>query len=209
MEPERVWPAMTSRYRLPGLRVLLLVLACLAVIAGAAVLLTASRHDSDLDPAEQTFRAAMQAQMAWTIPPTETQPMVAGQQPSPVPAAALAEQKATGQASLARYFSGAAARQVAQGLTSAIESEADGVGHVTGAGVSKVVFDSVSVSGSQATAKAAVTTWSSAQQQNPDGTWVGAHPSNVMDYTARMATDGAGNWRITSRVGEFAPGSEP
>jgi hypothetical protein len=158
---------------------------------------------------KQVFTAAMQASMAMLVPTGATQPMAAGQQASPPPASAVAQQQTAGQADIAKYFSGAAAQLQANSLNAAINNETKPTLHVLGCGVSKVVFKKVALSDSQATVKADVTSWARYQNRHSDGTWTESQPTNVTNYTAHLVEDSAGNWTVSSLVSDFAPGSAP
>lgn len=200
---------MISKRRSRGVRLILLVCALAAVAACAAIVVAATENGPSVNQVEQTFEAAMQASRAMTVPITAAQPMVAGQKAVAPSASAVAQQEAVGQADISKYFSGAAAQLVSDDLKIAISNEASGTFHVLGSGVSKVDFTNVAVSGTHATVTAAVTEWLRSQAQQQNGTWIECAPSGVMNYTAQLVEDSAGDWKVSSFVGDFAPGYAP
>jgi len=65
------------------------------------------------------------------------------------------------------------------------------------------------LSDSQAVLTGSYRAWARVGQVQKNGQVLSATPSNIIDYTAQLSRDAAGNWRVSSLVWSFAPGSEP
>lgn len=111
---------MNVRHGLRGVRPILVAGALVLATCAAVFLIEVhERTDPTTRQVERASSAAIQASMAMTVPPR------ASQTAAPT-AAAVARQQAAGQASIARYFSGAAAQLVSKDLTTAIGNEVGG-----------------------------------------------------------------------------------
>lgn len=79
-----------------------------------------------------------------------------------------------------------------------------------GAGVSRVVFTSVTVSGNTATVVAQVHEWTKAvARQQAGGRWLDLSPEADTVYNAKLSIGPAGTWLVTDMIGRFANGSGP
>lgn len=170
---------------------------------------------SQTSAVETAFTSAIRADQEMQAPPPSLYATTANTEASArltAPAASQAVRNAQlrdGKAALSRYFTPAQARHEQTGLTNAVDAEADPEFRNLGSGVSKVIFDSVAVSGDTATLRAEVTSWAKFQQQQDNGGWATASPVNVMRYNVTMIRNGSGRWLVSSMTGDFAPGSGP
>lgn len=176
-------------------------------VAGTGTTRSAILQDtSQLTAVRATFANAMLARQQLGVPV----PAASGAAAAGVPTAAQQHQSlVTGQASLARYFSPAAASQQMAALNNVITAERNPQFRMLGAGVSNIQYVNVAVAGSTATVQADVTTWSRFELQQLQGQWAIAEPSNVLMVTATLAESSNGKWTVTSLQWDFAPGSQP
>jgi hypothetical protein len=114
-----------------------------------------------------------------------------------------------GLAALSEYFAPAQAQHEAIGLRNTVNDEAGGTERNLTSGVSKVTFSRVGVSGDKATVEAAVSVYGKTQVKMSNGDWNTVDPPGVMDYTATLVKSSAGQWVVSSMVGDFAPGEGP
>lgn len=122
----------------------------------------------------------------------------------PAPSAAMrSAQLASGEAALARYFTSAQAKHQAIGLRNVIAYESHPNSRNIGAGAKDIKFLHVAVAGGTATVEADVTVWSkTGDRQSSSGPWILSDPSNVMQFTADLVLDSAGQWRVSSLIGK-------
>ena len=79
-----------------------------------------------------------------------------------------------------------------------------------GAGVSRVVFTSVTVTGNTATVVAQAHEWTKAvTRQQAGGRWLDLCPQADKVYNAKFSIGPAGTWLVTDMIGRFANGSGP
>jgi hypothetical protein len=141
---------------------------------------------------------------------TSVNAAVAAGRPAPAASSAVRQaQQQDGMRVLVKYFSAAQARHEEIGLRNAVRAEADPKFRNIGAGVSKIKFDEVAVSGNTATLVAEVTIWSKFQQKQANGSWTTSDPVNVMVYHVTAERVASGQWMVSSMVGDFAPGQAP
>jgi hypothetical protein len=179
---------------------LLLIMALVLAVFGRALISATGCQPQDTR-VEIAFRKAMAARAALAVPLGDHKPLAAGQAAIPPSSEQVAQSRASGQAEIARYFSGPAAQQVLAGLEAAFGAGHDPSHHLIAAGVSNVTIHTIEVDGSQATVTASVTQWTRAQKRDANGEWVDASTSAVVDYTAQMARGSDGDWRITKLEG--------
>ena len=159
-----------------------------------------------------TFSRAIEAAAELGSPTAAYQQtaLAAVQSRHPVPAFTSAQRidlQAAGKAAIARYFafpqSSAELRLLAKAMT--LDANPNVIN--LGSGISKIGVRAVTVTASQATVVADVTTWAkSAARPNALARWVLASPVSQARYTATLRLGPDGNWRITSLATAAATG---
>jgi len=81
---------------------------------------------------------------------------------------------------------------------------------ILGAGVSRVVFTSVTVTGNTAIVVAQAHEWTKAvERQQAEGRWLDLSPQADTVYNAKLSIGPGGTWLVTDMIGGFANGSGP
>lgn len=128
----------------------------------------------------------------------------------PVPATDRARLLTSGQQQLSRYFPPKLLSRVEVGLNNMLKMDSSANQVNLGAGVSKIVFRSVTVAGRSASIEADVTAWAKSYiRQSSKGSWQYTDPVGTMRYTATMTLTSDGRWQVASLVGDFLPGEGP
>jgi hypothetical protein len=157
-----------------------------------------------------TFSQAIEAAAELGSPTAAYQQTALGavQSRHPVPAFTSTQRidlQAAGKAAIARYFAAPQSTAEQTLLAKAMALDANPNVINLGSGISKLDFRAVTVTASQATVVADVTTWAkSAARLNPLARWVLASPVSRARYTATLRLSPDGTWRITSLATAFA-----
>jgi hypothetical protein len=110
----------------------------------------------------------------------------------------------------AQFASAALVARENHALDSTMTAVANPNSRILGAGVSRVAFTSVTVSGNTATIVARAHKWTnSLVRQQPGGNWLDVSPAANTVYNAKLSIGPSGTWLVTDMIGGFAGGSGP
>ena len=173
-----------------------------AVRAGAAGTSTTLTEEQAV---QHAFGAAMSAEHEMMVPtgsPVSTPYAV-------LTSSQIEAARARGAKAIAAHFSGPAATQAAHELDLAMQATSSPNQEELGAGVSRIVYKSVSLtSTTEATVEAIVTVWSRQAGRQPGGPWTVFTPSNQEDTTAIVSLTSTG-WTVSSVQWKFVDGTGP
>jgi hypothetical protein len=176
--------------------------------ANAAQVSAAAQDQAQVSTVEDVFTKAVSTMQSVGSPSQDYKNAAlaaSNRGPSPV----LDDQQANqllvnGQKALARYFAPGLAKQKEVGLKNMIDMARDPNQVNLGAGISKVVFREVTVSGATATVQADVTAWAASRvRQAPGAPWIDTHPESTMRFVGELTQSAEGAWMVSVLKGDY------
>lgn len=132
--------------------------------------------------------------------------------PEMPPASAVEAALASGKVDIATEFDAASSALRARetlGLTNTVNEQRDPNFRSIGRGVSKVVYQSTTVTGITAKTVSLATIWASSMVRQPGTTrWIAATPTNVLTVTTTLTKVGT-VWKVSDMVADFTPDTTP
>lgn len=195
--------------------------ATAALVTAGPHVWTAATH-GDTQPSKQlvalaanaglsTPDAQVRAAVAKALRVHQALPVPPGAANHPDPTAAELDAEGTnGKAAIADAFAGAQSDREQAGLTHALALEKTGHFRALGGGTENLIFKSVAVADTSATATGTVDTWSKMQFKNPNGAWLAPNtPRNTLVFTITLQRGSTGRWKVTDFTWDFTPATSP